>query len=134
MFKAFKFNHVAVNVTDVDKSREFYEKVIGLKKLPRPKINIPGEWHGVGESAIHLIGGERRTDGIDPTGPHIAIQVDDIDQTKASLNEMGVAYLDAAVMIAKLNLTPEQQKMVGRQVWVKDPDGNVIELQERTAE
>ncbi|MGO9267747.1 MAG: VOC family protein [Candidatus Binataceae bacterium] len=134
MFKAFKFNHVAVNVTDVDKSREFYEKVIGLKKLPRPKINIPGEWYGLGESAIHLIGGERRKDGIDPTGPHMAIQVDDIDRTKASLEEMGVKYLDAAVMMAKMNLTPEQQKMVGRQVWVKDPDGNVIELQERTAE
>ncbi len=134
MFKAFKFNHVGVNVTDVDKSREFYEKVIGLKKLPRPKINIPGEWYGLGESAIHLIGGERRKDGIDPTGPHMAIQVDDIDRTKASLEEMGVKYLDAAVMMAKMNLTPEQQKMVGRQVWVKDPDGNVIELQERTAE
>jgi len=130
MIKTGRLNHVAVNVTDVDKSREFYEKVIGLKKLPRPKINIPGEWYGVGENAIHLIGGERHK-GIDPTGPHIAIQVDDIDETKRTLDAMGVKFLDAAVMMAKLNLTPEQQKMVGKQVWVQDPDGNTIELQQR---
>lgn len=132
MIKTGRLNHVAVNVTDVDKSREFYEKVIGLKKLPRPKINIPGEWYGVGDNAIHLIGGERRPREIDPTGPHIAIQVEDIEETKRTLNEMGITFLDAAVMMAKMNLSPEQMKMVGKQVWVKDPDGNTIELQERT--
>ena len=132
MFKAFKFSHVAVNVTDVDKSRKFYEKVIGLKKLPRPKINIPGEWYGLGENAMHLIGGERRKDGIDPTGPHMAIQVEDIDRTKKTLNEMGVKYLDAAmVMRARRRICRLNAKMVGRQIWVKDPDGNVIELQQR---
>jgi hypothetical protein len=29
------------------------------------------------------------------------------------------------------NLPPEVQRMTGRRVWVKDPDGNVIELQQR---
>jgi catechol 2,3-dioxygenase-like lactoylglutathione lyase family enzyme len=130
MIKTGRVNHVALKVTDVDKSRDFYEKVVGLKKLPRPKINIPGEWYQLGENALHLIGGEKRS-GIDPTGPHIAVQVDSIDETKRTLEEMGVEYLDAAVMIARLNLSEEQRKMVGKQVWVQDPDGNVLELQER---
>ena len=134
MIKTGRVNHVAVKITDVDKSREFYEKVVGLKKLPRPKINIPGEWYALGDGALHLIGGERKNDGkIDPTGPHIAVQVDNIDETKQTLNSMGIEFLDAAGLMAKLNLTPEQMKMVGKQVWVRDPDGNVLELQERVA-
>ena len=131
MIKPGRFSHVAVRASDVDKSKDFYEKVIGLKKIERPKINIPGEWYGVGESALHIIGGDRRLarDGIDPTGPHMAIQVEDLEETKRTLNEMGIQFLDAASMMA--SLPPEVQRMTGRQVWVKDPDGNVIELQQR---
>jgi glyoxylase I family protein len=127
MVKVTTINHVAINVSDVDKSREFYEKVIGLKKIPRPKINIPGEWYGVGENAIHLIGGARR-EGIDPTGPHIAVEVESFEATKAALNEMGIPYLDGEQMLAKL--PPEAKRMVGQQLWVQDPDGNVIELRQ----
>jgi catechol 2,3-dioxygenase-like lactoylglutathione lyase family enzyme len=127
MVKPTTINHVAINVTDVDKSREFYEKVIGLKKIPRPKINIPGEWYGVGQNAIHLIGGERLK-GIDPTGPHIAVEVEDFAATKAALDEMAIEYLDGERMLA--NLPPEAKRMVGQQLWVRDPDGNVIELRQ----
>ena len=132
MIKTCGFGHVAFNITDVDRSREFYEKVIGLKKIPRPDIKIPGEWYGVGDNQLHLIGGKRRPEGIDPTGPHMAIQVEDLEETKKSLTEMGVPFLDAATMMRGiLNLPPEQMRLVGRQIWVQDPDGNVIELQQR---
>jgi len=127
MVRVTTINHVAINVSDVEKSREFYEKVIGLKKIPRPKINIPGEWYGIGENAIHLIGGERH-EGIDPTGPHIAVEVESFEDTKATLNEMGIPYLDGEQMLAKL--PPEAKRMVGQQLWVQDPDGNVIELRQ----
>ncbi|HTT75509.1 MAG TPA: VOC family protein [Candidatus Binataceae bacterium] len=130
MVKVTTINHVAINVTDVDKSREFYEKVIGLKKIPRPKISIPGEWYGIGQNAIHLIGGKRR-EGIDPTGPHIAVEVESFEATKAALNEMGIPYLDGEQMMA--SLPPEARRMVGQQLWVQDPDGNVIELRQSAA-
>ncbi|MGH7001966.1 MAG: VOC family protein [Stellaceae bacterium] len=131
MLKTGRVNHIAFKVTDVDKSREFYEKVVGLKKIPRPKINIPGEWYQLGENALHLIGGEKKRVGIDPTGPHVAIQVDDIDETKRTLEGLNITYLDAAALMKDLKLSPDQMKMVGKQVWVQDPDGNVLELQQR---
>jgi len=131
MLKTGRVNHIAFKVTDVDKSRAFYETVVGLKKIPRPKINIPGEWYQLGENALHLIGGERKAAGIDPTGPHVAIQVDNIDETKRTLEGLGITYLDAAALMKDLKLSPEQMKMVGKQVWVQDPDGNVLELQQR---
>ncbi|HKV53731.1 MAG TPA: VOC family protein, partial [Candidatus Binataceae bacterium] len=106
MIKPSSFGHVAVRITDVDKSRDFYEKVIGLKKIPRPQINIPGEWYGVGDNQLHLIGGEHRFDGIDPTGPHIAIQVEDLEETKRTLTELGIAFLDASTLRGMANMTP----------------------------
>jgi glyoxylase I family protein len=130
MVKTCGFSHVAINITDVDKSRDFYEKVIGLKKIPRPEIKIPGEWYGIGDNQLHLIGGKRRDhDGIDPTGPHMAIQVEDLEETKKTLSELGIPFLDAAAM--RMQLPPEAQRLTGRQIWVRDPDGNVLELQQR---
>ncbi len=132
MLKTGRVNHIALKITDVEKAREFYETIVGLEKLPRPQVNIPGVWFQLGDGALHLIGGESKNDGrIDPTGPHIAVQVDNIEDTKAALKAKGIEFLDAAALIARLNLNDEQKKMVGKQVWVRDPDGNVLELQER---
>lgn len=129
MVKTTGFSHVAVRISDVDKSREFYEKVIGLKKIPRPEIKIPGEWYGIGDNQLHLIGGKSMArDGIDPTGPHMAIQVENLEETKKTLSAMGIPFLDAAPMMAKM--PPEVVRLTGTQIWVKDPDGNVIELQQ----
>ena len=130
MIKTTEFSHVAVRVTDVEKSKNFYEQVIGLKTIPRPQIKIPGEWYGVGNNQLHIIGGAPRT-GIDPTGPHMAIEVEDFDATKAKVEELGIPYLDGAAMVSRM--TPEAQKMVGRQLWIQDPDGNVIELRQSSS-
>jgi hypothetical protein len=80
------------------------------------------------DGALHLTGGGKRGIGIDPTDPHVAIEVDNIDDTKRTL---GVFYLDAPVLMARMNLSPEQIKVAGMQVWMADPEGNVLELQRR---
>ena len=127
MIKTTELNHSAFRITNVDKSREFYEKVLGLKPLPRPNFSFGGMWYGVGNAAIHLIV-SKKMDGPDPTGPHIAIEVDDLDQTKASLKEMGVPFLDGDGMTMTTQLSDAERKLLGRQIWVLDPDGNTIEL------
>ena len=134
MIKVIGFSHVACNVGDVDRSRDFYENVIGLKTIPRPKVNIPGEWYGIGSNQLHLIGGERRKGEIDPTGPHMAVHVEDLEETKKTLTEMGIPYLDQSAMRGVLNMNAETLQLAGRQIWVLDPDGNVIELQQRVDE
>ena len=125
MIKPVDMSHSAFRIGDVEKSRDFYEKVLGLKPLPRPNFGFGGMWYGVGNCAIHLIVSKKQ-DGPDPTGPHIAIEVEDLDATKASLKEMGVPFLDGDAMRAQLK--PEDQRRLGRQIWVLDPDGNTVEL------
>jgi glyoxylase I family protein len=128
MLKTGNFAHVAVRVTNVERAKEFYEKIIGLKKIPRPQLNIPGEWYSVGGNQLHVIGGDQRTSPIDPTGPHMAIEVEDFEAVKATLKEMGIPFLDGDTMQTVLLGPAESARALGRQLWVQDPDGNVIEL------
>jgi glyoxylase I family protein len=125
MHKPVEFSHAAFRIADVDKRRAFYENVLGLKSLQRPDFSFKGMWYGVGSGQIHLIVSKKQ-EGPDPTGPHIAIEVEDLDATKASLKKMGVPFLDGDAMRASLK--PEDQRRLGRQIWVLDPDGNTVEL------
>ena len=125
MHKPVDLSHSAFRIADVDKSRAFYENVLGLKPISRPYFSFKGMWYGIGSGQIHLIVSQRQ-DGPDPTGPHIAIEVEDLDATKASLREKGVQFLDGDAMRASLK--PEDQRRLGRQIWVLDPDGNTVEL------
>lgn len=132
MFKPLDLGHAAFRIADVDKSRQFYEKVIGLKAIPRPDFAFKGMWYGIGSGQLHLIVSKKH-DGPDPTGPHIAIEVDDLDATKESLKKMGVPFLDGDKMTMLGDLSEEDRRRLGRQIWVLDPDGNTVELRKSGA-
>src|SRR6266851_5651997 len=82
-------NHVAVIVTDVERSRNFYQNVLGMKKIPRPQTRVPGEWLGIGDNQLHLVGEPAPEGKIDPRRPHMALDVEDIEEAKAALTRMG---------------------------------------------
>jgi glyoxylase I family protein len=116
MIKARSFSHVAVSVSDVERAKRFYGEVLGLKQLPRPSFPFAGAWYALGDNQIHLISSEKRREGIDPIGPHLAIEVEDFDAAKATLKTLGIEFFEAKGMLA------------GHQLWVLDPDGNTVEL------
>ena len=113
----------------VQKARHFYGEVLGLETdQGRPNIpGIPGFWMYVGDeknsAQIHLMGAEgksavARSDKEDPTIPHVALAVEDIQEAKKTLDQEGVWYW-------------EIQGLVGEnssQIFVRDPFDNVIEL------
>lgn len=105
-------HHASVRITDLARSRDFYEGLLGLRSAPRPDLGLPGAWYEVGTSQIHLIQSAAVSDGIDPTAPHLAVEVVDLTEVKRSLEACGVPYLDFG----------------GSQLWIRDPDGNVVEL------
>ena len=53
----------------------------------------------------------------DPLGAHVAFDVEDFDETKRTLKEMGIEFLEAPSNMG-----------AGRQLWIVDPDGNTVEL------
>jgi len=115
--------HHSVNVQDeLDDAVAFYSDVLGLEAEPsRPDIpGVGGRWFRVGEAELHLVDANPGAGDIRPTDVHVCLAVDSIDEAIARLDGAGVAYLTAA------------QGPV-TQVFVADPCGNVIELQEDRA-
>lgn len=106
-------DHASIRVRDVDRSREFYEGLLGLAPVARPEFGFPGMWYGLGEGQLHLIQRESAASAqIDPTNPHFAIRVEDLDVLRRRLQHAGFEILDFG----------------GEQLWVLDPDGNTVEL------
>jgi catechol 2,3-dioxygenase-like lactoylglutathione lyase family enzyme len=119
-----RFQHVSVNCNGVpvDEVAGFYREVFGLGDLPRPEIpGVPGHWHAVGAQELHVVGAPPRGQAIDPTGPHFCFAVPDLDAAIAELERRGIDYRRAV----------QGEDTV--QIWISDPAGNTIELQqERT--
>lgn len=122
--KVTRLHHVSVNVngTDLADLAVFYREVLGLADEPRPEIpGIPGCWHRLGDQQLHLVGAPPRGAGPDPTGPHFCVLVDDLEAAIAELERRGMPYERAVQGAGTV------------QIWITDPAGNTLELQQDPA-
>ena len=115
-------HHVSVCVTDLARAKAFYGELLGLREIARPITEFPGAWYELGDRQVHLIVHEaprtlRGTTTIDGRDGHFAFRVRDYDETAASLRARGVTFREH-----RDNSTPWEQ------IFVTDPDGNVIEF------
>jgi extradiol dioxygenase family protein len=128
--KVLELHHHGIRVgpspEDVAKARTFYGDVLGLDHDPgRPAIpTIDGYWMDVGGTAqIHLMGVNGQSKfakgpGRDPSPPHVALAVSDIQETRKELDRLGVDYWVAESVVGPQSL----------QIFMKDPFDNMIEL------
>jgi catechol 2,3-dioxygenase-like lactoylglutathione lyase family enzyme len=121
--KVTRFHHVSVNTTgaSLEDMVAFYGNVFGLSALDRPDIpGVPGHWNAVGDQELHLVGAPPAGAEIDPTGNHFCVAVDDLDAAIAELEAQGIAYRRGVQGAGTV------------QIWIADPAGNTIELQQET--
>ena len=115
-------HHVSLNVTDLEKAKEFYGKTLCLKEIQRPDFGFPGAWYEIEGQQLHLI--------VDPTSQtirhdkhlssregHFALRVEDYHDTLQWLKKKGVETLEKP-----------HSKSGFAQIFCADPDGNLIEL------
>ena len=115
-------HHVAVTVTDLERARRFYGDVLCLEEIERPPFDFPGAWYRLGDRQLHLLVHPatrtlRGITSIDSRDGHFAVTVRSYRETLAHLEAAGVALADRPH-----NRTPWPQ------IFVTDPDGNIIEL------
>jgi catechol 2,3-dioxygenase-like lactoylglutathione lyase family enzyme len=108
-----KLQHVALAVRDLDEALAFYAH-LGFAPIPRPDFGFPGAWLQAELAQIHLT--------VEPdlavrTANHLALEVDNIETLVASLEQDGL----------RVGLVPEVPG-AGRQAFLQDPTGNLIEL------
>lgn len=115
-------HHVSLAVTDLDKAKDFYGNVLGLKEIERPPFDFPGAWYEIGDQQLHLIVKEdaktlRHHDSIDGREGHLALRVHDYYET--------VKYLEEK----QVEIVKQPDSTSGfAQIFCKDPDHNIIEL------
>lgn len=122
--KATRFHHVSVNCHDasLDEMDSFYSGLFELDDVARPDIpGVPGTWKGVGDLELHIVGAPPRGTSIDSTGNHYCVAVDDLGAAIAELEAKGIEYKRAV------------QGESNVQIWINDPAGNTIELQQDPA-
>lgn len=118
-----EFDHTAVHVRDLRKSAEFYEKVIGLERMPDPFKDGQHVWFRTGpRQQLHVIGGAKAASQ-EEIGVHFAFRVASMADFTARLDSMHVRYgsYDGK---EKITLRPDGVK----QIYLQDPDGYWIEV------
>jgi len=113
-------NHVALHVQDVAASCRFYEGILNLPPMDRPAFTFPGAWFRIGPvQQLHLIGERTAPVVAEPRGNHFAVRVKSIKAAEADLKAKQVTFTG-----------PKQRPDGMWQIFVRDPDGHVVELTE----
>ena len=119
--------HVAIKVTDLDRSLDFYINRLGFPEMLRLNKDDGSTWlvylRITDDQYLEVFPGAEndRAPGWDANGMnHMCLTVDDIDRVLAQIEAAGLTLL-----------LPLKTAIDGnRQAWLEDPDGNRIELME----
>jgi catechol 2,3-dioxygenase-like lactoylglutathione lyase family enzyme len=114
----YELNHVAIYVTDVERSSRFYAETLRLDRVPRPAFSFPGAWFRLGsEQELHLISNHGAPFFRSHATNHFALRVDNLDEWENHLSKVNAPF------------APRKRRPDGAwQVFLHDPDGHVIEL------
>ena len=120
----FRYNHLALSVKDVDRSAEFYMKVLKLPEiLNRSKIEGVRWFVFADGLELHLISAIKQ-EVITNKALHLALTTSNLDDFIKTLNTMKIAYSDWPGNPQKINIRADGIK----QVFFQDPDGYWIEV------
>jgi len=117
--KVVRVQHVSVNCQGrLDATRDFYADLLQLPDADRPDIpGIDGHWFSVGDAQLHLVDASPFGSGIDPVADHWCVEVTDLDAARDELDTKAIPYVEGG-----------QGEAV--QIWITDPAGRVVELQQ----
>ncbi len=131
MSKISMIHHINIQITDRERTREWYERVLGAEFLDRgPALNRRQLQFRLGTGEIHT---SDTNDLIKVPRVHFAIEVEDFDAMLAFLDAQGVAYSKEAggAFTGTGGDDPYQgtrEDTGERYTYIRDPDDNLIEL------
>jgi catechol 2,3-dioxygenase-like lactoylglutathione lyase family enzyme len=128
MSRVTLIQHINIQVSNRERTREWYEKVLGAEFLDRgPELNKRQLQLRIGSSEIHT------TDTAEPVqvpSVHFAVEVRDWDEMIANLDTLGIPYhtRSRSDTGASGSTYGRREYSGGYSTYIHDPDGNMIEL------
>ena len=121
-------DHVSLLVRNLDASEAFYTGVLGFTPIHNGTTQPHIRWYGIGGvTALHITQGEfGKTHLEKPT--HFAVHVEDFDGFVADLRNRGIPFWDWPGKPNNVTGRPDGF----RQIYVQDPDGYWIEVNDHT--
>ena len=125
-------HHINIQITDRERTREWYERVLGCAFLARgPALNKRQLQPRIGNGEMHFSTVAKRDD--QPASTHFAIEVADCDKMLAHLDEEGVQYGRSDGSRGWDPIDGEDPRCYREDTgehytYIHDPDGNMIEL------
>lgn len=125
-------HHVSITVSDLERSKLFYRRILRLNEIRRPPFSFPGAWFQVGESQhVHLIVHDDATfrghKGIDTRDIHFAVRVRSYTEAVEFLRSEGYSEDGDDLDLKKMKLQPHATAGFP-QIYILDPDRHVIEI------
>lgn len=110
-------HHIAIEVTNVSRSREFLMAIFGLQEIPRlteGQSKYGGAWFRLGNLDLHL---QERPNSHEKSGQHFALVVDNLEEVARKAPAFG-------------GKVEEAKKLEGysKRCFLRDPDNNRIEV------
>lgn len=132
MSKITLIHHVNVQISDRQRTKEWYEKVLGAQFLDRgPALNTRQLQLRIGTGEMHF------TETPHPTtvsSSHFAVEVDNWDDMIAHLDALGIPHVRRSAASTGANIGGTDPYQGRREdssehyTYIHDPDGNMIEL------
>lgn len=119
-----RLNHIALYVTNLKTSTDFYQDIIGLDTIPEPFHDGRHTWFGVGvKSHLHIISGATSKTTHDKN-THLCFSVPSVSDFVKRLEKNKIEYEDWPGTKMKITTRVDGVK----QIYFKDPDGYWIEI------
>jgi lactoylglutathione lyase len=126
---AVSLNHIALYVSNLEKSTSFYETILNLKQIPEPFHDGKHTWFTFGSAGhIHLVMGEPKEYARD-RNDHLCFSVKSVEAFITNLNNHKIEYTNWPGTAKEITVRKDGVK----QIYFKDPDGHLIEINDDTS-
>lgn len=117
-------NHIALYVSNINRSTLFYRDVLGFGQVAEPFKDGNYAWFSIGfQLNLHLIAGAAKVKD-HHINTHLAFSVSSLGDFMAHLDALNILYRSAEDEYKKFSVRPDG----ARQIFLQDPDGYWLEI------
>ena len=129
MSRVTMIHHINLHISDRERTREWYEKVLGAELIDRgPTLNQEQLQFRIGNAEVHS---NDTANPVQALAVHFAAEIADWDEMIAHLDNVGIPYSTSQRTAPGAENKPSwgRREFSGNYyTYVVDPDGNFIEL------